>query len=164
MAVTPPPSEGSIEPSDVQRSENVKHLELIQSVVTRLATNSFLIKGWTLTVSAAAFGFAVNRIDWKLATAGALVVLGFWVLDGYYLRQERLFRHMYNHVRRNIAVDSNERFSMNLSPYVGFDTVRRMRVFFSVTLVVFYPLLILVGVAIAVVAAVIGLEAPIVMQ
>ena len=31
----------------------VKHLELIQAVITRLANNSFLMKGWALTVTGA---------------------------------------------------------------------------------------------------------------
>lgn len=136
-------------PTDVERSENVKHLELIQAVVTRLASNSFFIKGWALTIAAASFGFAVNRVDWRVAALGAVVVLGFWVLDSYYLRQERLFRHLYNHVRRNIARNLNDRFSMNLLPFVRFKTVGRVRVFFSVTLVAYYPLLIAVGLILA---------------
>lgn len=32
-------------------TEEIKHLELIQAVVTRLANGSFLIKGWTMTVA-----------------------------------------------------------------------------------------------------------------
>ena len=57
----PVPSEDNDQPSeapsDIERQENVKHLELIQAIITRLASNSFFIKGWALTVAAATFGF-----------------------------------------------------------------------------------------------------------
>lgn len=141
------------DPSDVERAENVKHLELIQAIITRLATNSFFIKGWTLTVSAAAFGFAVNRVDSRIAIAGCVVTMGFWVLDAYYLRQERLFRHLFNHVRRNVSTEMQHRFSMNLDPFSDFSTARRSKVFFSSTLVTFYSLLIAAGATIALLSA-----------
>lgn len=153
---TPPDSSeaGDLSPAnEVDRTENVKHLELIQAVITRLATNSFFIKGWALTVAAAAFGFAVNRVDSRIAIAGCVVTIGFWILDAYYLRQERLFRHLYNHVRRNIPTELEHRFSMNLSPFIGFSTVGGSKVFFSRTLATFYPLLIAAGALIALLSA-----------
>lgn len=51
---------------EIARAENVKHLEMIQAVVTRLAGNSFLIKAWSISVAAAAYGIAVNRVDWRI--------------------------------------------------------------------------------------------------
>src|SRR5687767_8412009 len=72
---------------EIERAENVKHLEMIQAIVSRLGSNSIFIKGWALTVAAAAFGFAVNRIDWRVAVFGSIIILGFWFLDAYYLRQ-----------------------------------------------------------------------------
>lgn len=147
-------------PSEIDRAENVKHLELILAAVARLASNSFFVKGWALTVAGAAFGFAVNRIDWRIATVGSFVIIGFWLLDAYYLRQERLLRHLYNHVRRNVTSDPEERFSMNLLPFAGFDTVQRRRVFFSTTLFTFYALLVFAGVGIAVFSLVTGPVVP----
>jgi hypothetical protein len=47
-----------------------KHLEFIQGVVTRLANNQFLIKGWSLTVAAALYGFAATHRAWQLALVG----------------------------------------------------------------------------------------------
>jgi hypothetical protein len=38
----------------------LKHLEFIQAVITRLANDSFLRKGWALTVAGAFYGFAVK--------------------------------------------------------------------------------------------------------
>lgn len=128
---------------EIARQENVKHLELIQAIVTRLAQNSFLIKAWTLTIAAAAYGFSVNRFNWRIAAIGAAAILLFWVLDSYFLRQERLFRYLYNHARRGPT--AIKRFSMNIAPYSDFATVKPWRVFRSITLSLFYGGLLLIG-------------------
>lgn len=78
---------------------HVKHMEMIQAVVARLAGNSFLIKGWALTLTGAFLGFAVDRNDVALAKAAFVPILVFWALDTYYLRAERLFRELYERVR-----------------------------------------------------------------
>lgn len=72
-----------------------KHLEFIQGVVTRLANNQFLIKGWSLTVAAAVYGYAATHRAWAVALIGIVVSAGFWALDAYFLRQERLFRFLW---------------------------------------------------------------------
>jgi hypothetical protein len=79
--------------------QRIKHLEMIQGVIGRLGNDSFLVKGWAVTVAGAFFGFAVNSGDWKLAVASVLPTVSFWGLDTYFLRSERLFRALYDHVR-----------------------------------------------------------------
>ena len=80
--------------------ENVaKHLEFIQAIIARMAGNSFLLKGWTVTVSAALFELAVKDSDATVAVIALFPALSFWGLDAYYLRQERLFRKLYDAVR-----------------------------------------------------------------
>src|SRR6266511_2455864 len=85
----------------------VKHLEFIQAVIGRLANNSFLMKGWALTVAGLIFGFTSKRGSWRIAAAAFLPVAAFWGLDAYFLRQERLFRRLYDAVRRS---DPGRRF------------------------------------------------------
>ena len=46
-----------------------KYLEFIQQTITRMANNSFLLKGWTVTLSAAIFALAAKDAD----TSPALV-------------------------------------------------------------------------------------------
>jgi hypothetical protein len=75
-----------------------KHLEFLQAVIARQAGNGFLIKGWALTVCAAAYGFAASQHQPAVAAVGAAAALGFWYLDAFYLRQERLFRCHYDTV------------------------------------------------------------------
>lgn len=79
--------------------KQVKHREMIQAVVTRLAGNSFLVKGWALTVTGAFLGFAVNKSDSGLAATALIPITFFGALDMYYLRTERLFRALYERVR-----------------------------------------------------------------
>jgi hypothetical protein len=40
--------------------QQIKHLEFVQAVIIRLANDSFLMKGWALTVAGLIFGFAVD--------------------------------------------------------------------------------------------------------
>jgi hypothetical protein len=73
----------------------VKHLEFIQGVIARLSSDSFLLKGWGLTVAAAFFGFSASNINPLLAGIGLLPVFSFWGLDAYFLSRERLYRVLY---------------------------------------------------------------------
>jgi hypothetical protein len=63
-------------------------------------SDSFLMKGWALTVAGAFYGFAVKGTAWQVAAIGLMPVVVFWGLDAYFLRQERLFRGLYDQVRR----------------------------------------------------------------
>src|SRR5260370_2484401 len=100
---------------DVFPEARIKHLEFIQSVISRLATNSFLAKGWALTVSGVLDGFAVNHLNPWIALVGLVPVLAFWLLDAYFLRVERLFRCLYEDVRKPNS--SVELLSMDYRPY-----------------------------------------------
>jgi hypothetical protein len=101
--------------------EKVKHLELIQAVITRMAGNSALLKGWSVTLSSALIGWAAaNNAHVKYVVLGFFPPVFFAVLDAFYLRQERLFRRLYDRMR---LMDDNEwqkdPFSMDTSPVVS---------------------------------------------
>lgn len=84
---------------DVVESQRISHLEMIQAVVTRLANEAALIRGWALTVSAAFFAFAAQSGSWRVAAVGMLPVSAFWGLNAYYLRLELKYRMLYDRVR-----------------------------------------------------------------
>ena len=84
--------------------ERIKHLEMIQAVVSRLANEAALIRGWALTVSAAFFGFAAQSLSWRIAAVGMLPVVAFWGLNAYYLRAERQYRALFDRVRQDEMV------------------------------------------------------------
>jgi hypothetical protein len=92
-----------------------KHLEFIQAVITRQANNSFVVRGWALTVAAAVFGFAANKGSWAVAVIGVIASMAFYYMDAFYLRQERLFRCLYQAV---VEPDSAvPLYSMDTRPY-----------------------------------------------
>lgn len=132
--------------ADPEREDRNKHLEFIQAIVARLANDSFLMKGWAITISGAFFGFAVERRSWRLAALALLPVLGFWFLDSYFLWQERLFRCLYDGVRKSDP--QVERFSMDTT-YLK-RTQRWVGSFRSITLVPFYGLILLFGACIVI--------------
>jgi hypothetical protein len=92
----------------------IEHLKMIQGVINRLATCSFQLKGWVVTLAAALQVF-LKEANPAYLFVPALPVIAFWFLDGWYLRQERLFRRLYDDVcrRKEGAVD----FSMDTRPF-----------------------------------------------
>jgi hypothetical protein len=77
----------------------IKHLELLQAVISRMAGASASMKRYCLLVVAAAIAFAATAKAPLIALAAALLTLVFWALDSMYLRQERWFRRLYDQVR-----------------------------------------------------------------
>ncbi len=76
----------------------IAHLGFIQSVVTRLAGNSALLKGWAVTLVAATFALAAKDADVRFVLIAYVPTIAFWLLDAYYLQQERLFRDLFSAV------------------------------------------------------------------
>lgn len=90
-----------------------KHLELVQNVVERHARTSFLLKGWSVTIVAAVFVLASRGADPILVMAAGLVPsLAFWGLDAFYLQQERMYRALYDAVRK-AKPEAEDRFTLD---------------------------------------------------
>ena len=94
-----------------------KHLEMIQGTINRMAGYLFVVKGWAVTLVAALFALSAKEANPGYMLIAYLPVLVFWILDGYYLSQERLFRALYDQVRK---IDEAEvDFSMNTDEFRG---------------------------------------------
>ncbi len=93
-----------------------QHLEMIQGVVSRLAGNTFLIKGWSITLVTAVLALAVQQKDGRIAFVGLLPILVLAGLDAYYLRLERMFRCLYESVDQDAATDASA-FTMNAARF-----------------------------------------------
>lgn len=113
-----------------------KHLEFIQGVISRMAGNLFFLRGWTITLIAALFTFFVKGENTDFIFVVYFPVIIFWILDGYFLSQERLFRALYNHVRKLDEKDID--FSMNTSEYKKDKRNGWICSMFSGTLLFFY--------------------------
>ena len=118
----------------------LKHLELIQGVINRLAGNSFLVKGWSILLVSALLTLAARRQPG--ASAGLLGIpflpaLIFWGLDGYFLWQERLYRALYNQVR--VQPEEKIDFSMETEEFkTGPKAKTWPKAVFSTTLIPFH--------------------------
>lgn len=77
----------------------VRHLEMVQRVIDRLSGATFLTKRWSFALTAVLLSFALQQRVCQLAVVSAVVTLAFWLLDQDFLRSERLFRLLYEHVR-----------------------------------------------------------------
>ena len=92
----------------------VNHLEMIQGVISRMASNSFALKGWAVTLVAGIFALSSKDADKLYFLVAYIPIIVFCGLDAYYLLQERLYRALYNKVRNLPENEIN--FDMNTSP------------------------------------------------
>ena len=88
-----------------------KHLEMVQAIITRMNSNSFMLKGWAVTLVAGVFALASKESNEFYFLIAFIPAITFWGLDAYYLLQERLYRELYNYVRKLNEKDID--FSMN---------------------------------------------------
>lgn len=100
--------------------KRIKHLEMIQEIVKRMAGNSFLLRGWSITLTAAisTLFFSTTSTETKpyLILTALFLIFVFWVLDAYYLSQERAYRKHYDEVR--IKNENDIDFSMNVKKHL----------------------------------------------
>ena len=78
--------------------KKIRHLEMIQGVINRMASNSFMLKGWAVTLVAGIFALAGKDTDKMYFLVAYIPIIIFWGLDSYYLLQERLYRALYKKV------------------------------------------------------------------
>mgnify|MGYP001574928249 FL=1 len=124
-----------------------KHLEFLQATIGRMANNLFFLRGWTISLVAGLFALFIKDTNHDYIFVIYFPIIIFWILDGYFLSQERLFRALYNHVRK---LDEKEiDFSMDTSEYKKDERNSWACSMFSSTLLVFY--LPLVGVTLLIV-------------
>lgn len=125
------------------KEPKMRHLEMIQEIVKRMAGNLFFLKGWSVTLIAGTFALAAKEANENYLILAYFPLIMFWGLDGYFLSQERLFRALYEDVRKKL--DTNIDFSMNTEPFKSAYRNTWFGAITSGTLASFYvPLLILV--------------------
>ncbi len=113
-----------------------KHLEFIQAAINRMAGNLFLLKGWSVTLIAALFALAAKDANQLYVLIAYFPLLIFWLLDGYFLSQERRFRALFDHVRQKHEADID--FSMDTRPFSNDSHTSWAGSLLSRTLLVYY--------------------------
>lgn len=95
--------------------DQIKHLEFIQNVITRMNANSFQIKGWTITIVSALLAIYASSSNVAYIFVAIAPTLLFWFLDAYYLQQETKYRKLYESAIAENTVISP--FNMNASGF-----------------------------------------------
>lgn len=76
----------------------IKHLEMIENVIERMAKNSFQLKGWAVTLVTLVGALGAKESDKRFMFLAFVPIIGFWILDAFYLQQERRYRALYRSV------------------------------------------------------------------
>jgi hypothetical protein len=77
----------------------VKHLEMLQSLITRMAGYGASFKSYCITVTTTVIGFGFTLHRPLVSALAILPILAFAFADAQYLRVERRFRGVFNLVR-----------------------------------------------------------------
>ena len=79
----------------------IRNLEMIQEIINRMANNSFLIKGWSITIAGVLFSLNIESLCESIYFLICFLIVLFWLLDAYYLQLERQYRNLYNCCRKD---------------------------------------------------------------
>ena len=91
------------------------YMDMIQGIINRMANNSFMLKGWAVTLIAGIFVLASKDTDKMYFLIAYIPIILFWLLDSYYLSLERLYRKLYDKV---CGLDNEEvNYSMSVSEF-----------------------------------------------
>jgi hypothetical protein len=113
----------TIEPDKIA-DLRMKHLEILQGVVTRIAGQGATLKNYCITLTTAVCGFAISLQKPVVALLALLPIMMFCLLDTQYLRIERRLRGLFNKVRgEDWAVVPSFEISLEAAPKMAFATV-----------------------------------------
>lgn len=86
-------------------NNKIKHLEMIEEIIKRMASCSFKLKGWTVTLIAGIFALASKDANQTYFIIAYVPIIVFWGLDAFYLQKDRLYGALYDKVR---VLDNDE--------------------------------------------------------
>ena len=138
---------GSLAP---ESSSVQSYLNILQGIISRMAGNSANCKTWCITLVSGILVVIADKAKPNYAWIALIPVILFFVLDAYYLGQERAFRATYNDFVRQLhtgTVGANDLFLV--APLMGFNVLTStLQATLSFAIYPFYlTLIIMIGVA-----------------
>ncbi len=127
-----------MEDKETLKEYMLKEIDVIQDIIRRMAFNSFMIKGWAITLVVVALLLKGTEYQIWIAFIPLLV---FWFLDAYFLWQERMYRKLYEWVIDNRLKTDEYLFHMNAADRFKDEVQSKVRIMFSITLGWFYGLI-----------------------
>lgn len=116
---------------------------MIEAIIERMAKNSFQLKGWSMTLISLVGAISAQGSDKRFILLAFIPILGFWILDSFYLQQERKYKQLY----KNVAEQDESQIDFNLDADKATGTAEEMarlcfcKCLFSITELCFYPLI-----------------------
>lgn len=129
--------------------ENIlnKEIDLIQGLIGRMGNNSFLLKGWCISLIAVLLALTKDTI---VATdldyfnfVLVLPVIVFWYLDAFFLHKERCYRKLYDWTITNRMISDDFLYDLNYKRFEN-DEKSIFKTMFSNTLFPLYGLIALI--------------------
>ena len=123
-----------MEDKEILREYMLKEIDIVQDIIKRMAFNSFMIKGWAITLVVVTL--LLKGAEYQVWIA-FIPLLVFWFLDAYFLWQERMYRKLYDWVINNRLKTDEYLFDMNAYRFKD-EVQSRLRIMLSITLGWFY--------------------------
>lgn len=131
---------------DFSNEDLYKEIDLIQACIDRMAKNSFMCKGWMVSLLSIILVFSskssIHNTTALLITLLA-VDLVFWWMDTFYLYMENLYRKKYEWIIKK-RIEGNREYLFDLNPYnqnMWLSTskkVNKKKIMFSITITPIY--------------------------
>ena len=120
-----------------------KEIDLIQGIIYRMANNSFMLKGWLISLIAVLLALSKDSLlssDLKLISLIlCFPTIIFWYLDAFFLHREKCYRVLYEWVIKNRMTSNENLYSLDFRPHQK-KVKSVFRIMFSQTLFPFYGL------------------------
>ena len=121
-------------------ANKIKHLEMIEKIIERMAKNCFQLKGWAMTLVALVGALGAKEAEPKYMLLAFIPIPAFWLLDAFYVRQERRYKALYREVTETEEKDNNFNLNTRLVKFTDEEAKRNCfcRCLFSVSELLFY--------------------------
>ncbi len=128
--------------SKITTEEIHKEIDLIQSCISRMAQNSFMVKGWYISIIVVILALLTEKINFAMISITlAVVTILFWYLDSFFLTTEKKYREIYSWALQE-RPKNNKEFLYELNPHLFKDKIKKtdniLRTMFTLTLFPFY--------------------------
>jgi UDP-N-acetylmuramyl pentapeptide phosphotransferase/UDP-N-acetylglucosamine-1-phosphate transferase len=127
--------------------EKQQHLEFVQNSIARMNENSFKIKSLTVLLATAVLTiYATNKSSKVLLLVLISSTILLWILDAYYLQQERKFRGIYDDIAGLKNINYVKMYEMPIQKYTSKKDKKfcLFHIAFSKTIMWFYFALIII--------------------
>lgn len=97
----------------------IEHLKMIEEIIKRMASNSFYLKGWSVSLISAILVFVKLEANICFIWIALLPTVVFWYLDAFYLQLERKYKKLYKEVQNdyNNGTDNVVLFDMDTTKF-----------------------------------------------